>query len=84
MELQIKQKTELDARSFSEIYGSLTDTEKQVLCASIAAKTGMTRMAINYWSRGERTPRSLSTKRDIASSVKSVLGLNVSAITLFK
>lgn len=82
--MQIKQNSELDARRFHEIFASLTETERQELCADITAKTGATRMAINYWGRGLRTPRLLSAKRDIASSVKKVLGLNVSTMTLFK
>lgn len=81
--MQINTKNELDARRFPEIFKSLTDTERQALCAEIASRTGASRMAINYWGRGERTPRLLSAKRDIASSVKKVLGFNVSVITLF-
>ena len=84
MEAQSKAKKELDARRFPEIFSTLTETEKQELLADLAKNTGATRMAINYWVRGERTPRLLSTKRAIASSVKKVLNLNVSTISLFR
>ena len=84
MEMQIKQKSELDARRFTEIFSTLNDTERQVLCEAIAKKTGASKMAISYWNRGERKPRLLSTKRAIADAVKSSLGLNVSVITLFQ
>lgn len=82
--MQSKVNSTLDARRFPEIFKSLTNTERQELCAEISAKTGASRMAINYWGRGLRTPQLLSAKRDIASSVKKVLGLNVSTMTLFK
>lgn len=81
--MQNKVNSELDARRFPEIFHSLTDTERQELCSDIIAQTGVSRMAVNLWGRGKRTPQLLSTKRTIVNSVKKVLGLKVSTMTLF-
>jgi len=81
--MQSKENKPIDARRLPEIFRSLSDTEKQELLSLITAKTGVSRMAINYWIRGERTPRTLSVKRDIADAVKKVVGVRVSTITLF-
>lgn len=81
--MQSNENKPLDARRFPEIFNSLTVTQQQELCESIIKLTGFTRMAITHWSKGNRTPKSLSTKRDIVRAFRQSLGIRTSTVTLF-
>lgn len=73
-----------DARSFPEIWATLSSDEKDELVYElIRTKCCKTRTAILMWARGERRPSNALTRDVIARSIGKTLGLRVFGTTLF-
>ena len=73
-----------DARSFPEIWATLSAGEKDDLVYElIKAKCCKTRTAVGMWGRGDRQPGNNLTRDVIAKSIGKVLGLKVHSATLF-
>ena len=82
--MQRKEEISNDARSFPEIWATLSVGEKDDLVYElIKAKCCKTRTAIGMWGRGDRQPGNNLTRDVIARSVNKVLGLKVHSATLF-
>ena len=73
-----------DARSFPEIWATMSAGEKDDLVYELLkSKCCKTRTAIGMWGRGDRQPSNNLTRDVIAKSIGKVLGLKVHSATLF-
>lgn len=73
-----------DARSFPEIWATMSAGEKDDLVYELLkSKCCKTRTAIGMWGRGDRQPSNNLTRDVIARSIGKVLGLKVLSSTLF-
>lgn len=75
-------KEDLDARTFPQIWETLTPAEQEELRDRLTRNGDCTRMTLFNWTRGVR-PISLAMRRKVASAMNKYLGLNVSHLTLF-
>lgn len=80
--MQMYNKNDFDARSFPQIWETLTPAEQMELRFQLTRNGDCSRTSVFHWSKGV-TPVSLGMRKKVASVMKSVLGLNVSHLTLF-
>ena len=80
--LQMYSENNLDARTFPEIWETLTLAEQEELRDRLTRYGDCTRMTLFNWTKGVR-PISLAMRRKVAAAMNKYLGLNVSHITLF-
>ena len=82
--MQSKEKDSIDARSFPEIWATLSLNERDELVYSlIRNKCCTTRQAIYYWASGKKAPRNLLLRDTVAKAVGKVTGSRIVASTLF-
>lgn len=82
--MQSKEKIPTDARSFPEIWATLTVDEKEELVYELLkTRCCTTRTAINQWGRAVRRPANLLTQEAVAKAINKILGLHVHRTTLF-
>lgn len=72
-----------DARTFSEIWNSLSDVERVQLQDAIIRKTGASSNTFWFWKNGRSIPASRTDRRNIAREVSNFLGYPVHDATLF-
>ncbi len=75
-------KETIDARTFPEIWETLSPAEQSELRFQLTRNGDCSRTAVFMWSKGVM-PKSLSVRKKVASTIKSILGLNVRHLTLF-
>lgn len=75
-------KENIDARTFPQIWETLTSSEQQELRFQLTKNGDCSKTSVFYWSKGV-TPASLGMRKKVAAAMKSYLGLNVSHLTLF-
>ena len=73
---------DIDARTFPEIWKSLTPAEQSELRYMIIKSAGCTRQSVHNWSKGSY-PIYRDKRVKVASVVSSLLKCNVSHMTLF-
>ena len=76
-------KETIDARTFPEIWKSLSSAEQSELRDRLTRSGDISRTALYYWSLGKKTPASLGNRRRVAVAINKFLGYNVSHLTLF-
>lgn len=82
--MQSKKEIPNDARSFPQIWATLSAGEKDDLVYElIKAKCCKTRTAIGMWGRGDRQPSNALTRDTIAKVIGKTLGLHVFSSSLF-
>lgn len=81
--MQSKENSTTDARTFPEIWKSLTQYEQRNLRADIVHATKCTTVTIYRWQTGENTPSSQPAKDKVAQVVSKFLGRKCFAHTLF-
>ena len=72
-----------DARTFPEIWNSLTSGEQLDLRDLILEKTKATSNTFWFWKKGASMPASRTDRRTIARVVSTFLNVNASEHTLF-
>lgn len=72
----------IDARTFPQIWVSLTPFEQTSLNSLLQDKLGVSRMSVYNWATGKTRPI-MYVRKGIAQVVKNALGINVSFQTLF-
>lgn len=72
-----------DARTFSEIWNSLSDVDRVQLQDAIIRKTGASSNTFWFWKNGRSIPASRTDRRSIAREVSNFLGYPVHDATLF-
>ena len=73
-----------DARSFPEIWATLSEDERDNLSLELfKKKCCRTRQAIFYWAKGERAPINQLVRDTVAQIVGKMLGAKVFPQTLF-
>ena len=72
-----------DARTFHEIWESLTAAQAADLRESILSKTGASSNTFWFWKTGTSSPASRNDRRTIARLVTATLGIAVHEATLF-
>ena len=82
--MQSNKEKMIDARSFVEIYRSMTDNEKALLRDSLMQSLGVTYQTIWNWATGKCVPAIPGVKKQISKSVNLVLNVKTSVDTLFK
>lgn len=80
--MQNNTQNQLDARTFPEIWETLTQAEQEEIRDRLTRNGDCTRMSLFNWTKGVR-PNSLALRRKVAAIMNKYLGLNVSHITLF-
>lgn len=80
--MQDYEKSNNDARTFQEIWKSLTPAEQSELRFMLIKSTGCTRQSVANWSKGAY-PIYRDKRLKVAYAVNSLLKLNVSHLTLF-
>lgn len=75
-------KTVIDARTFQEIWRSLTPVEQGHLRYQLIRDTTYTRQAINAWANGS-VPINKMARVAVAKVVNRVLGINTTHTLLF-
>lgn len=75
-------KESIDARTFPQIWETLTPAEQAELRYQLTRNGDCSRTTVFNWSRGV-SPVSIGLRKKVASTMRSALGLNVSHITLF-
>lgn len=82
--MQSKEKIPTDARSFPEIWATLTVDEKEELVYELLkTRCCTTRTAIRQWGRAVRRPANILTQETVAKAIHKVLGIRVLRTTLF-
>ena len=81
--MQSKQEKTTDARTFVEIYQSLSRSEREWLIYKINTTVGVTRQSVWQWGKGICQPLGISAKRDVAKIVSSMLNIKTSPTILF-
>jgi len=77
------EKENIDARTFPQIWNSLTATEQAELRDRLMRTGDISRTALFNWSKGKTSPASIGNKRRVAAAINKFLGYNVSHLTLF-
>ena len=72
-----------DARTFSDIWNSLSDVERVQLQDAILRKTGASSNTFWFWKNGRSIPASRTDRRTIAREVSAILGIPVHDAALF-
>ncbi len=75
-------KETIDARTFQEIWKSLTNAEQSELRYELTKNGECSRTSLYNWSKGV-APINVNLRRKVASTMGRILGLRVSATTLF-
>ena len=82
--MQIRQKNPTGARTFPEIWASLTADEREELHYQlIKSRCTTTRQTVWNWASGKKRPFSVLISNEIAKCVTKVTGKRVIANTLF-
>lgn len=82
--MQSKENKSNDARSFPEIWGTLTSEQREDLTLRLYnAKCCKTRQTVWAWSIGKRRPQSPIIKDAVAKAVEKTIGRRVFGATLF-
>lgn len=83
-QMQMYQEKTLETRSLPEIYGSLTNTQKEDLAyALVTARCTKTRQTIWNWCTGKTAPQSPLVRNEVAKCVGRIIGARVMPGTLF-
>jgi hypothetical protein len=72
-----------DARTFAEIWNSLSDVERTQLQDAIIRKTGASSNTFWFWKNGKAVPASRTDRRIIAREVATFLGIPIHDSVLF-
>lgn len=80
--MQEYKKSGIDARTFPEIWKSLTPAEQSELRDALMKKFSITRQAVYNWSTGA-SPFYRPARVAAAEVIKKTFGYNVSHLTLF-
>ncbi len=80
--MQRYNKETLDARTFQEIWNSLSPEEQSDLRYELTKNGECSRTSLYNWSKGV-APINVSLRRKVASTMGRILGLRVSHTTLF-
>lgn len=75
-------KESTDARTFPQIWETLSVAEQSNLRYELTKSGDCSRVSIYNWSKGT-CPISVGLRKKVASTINRTLGLNVSHITLF-
>ena len=82
--MQSKQINSTDARSFPQIWATLSKDERDDLSLMFfQKKCCLTRQAVHYWGKGEKSPRNPLVRDTVAQIVSKKLGVKVYPQTLF-
>lgn len=82
--MQSKEKITTDARTFKEIWESLTPDDQEELRIDIfKARCCTTRQAIYYWATGKKAPSHPLIRTNVAKVVGNFIGKKVFPATLF-
>lgn len=76
-------KESIDARTFPQIWKSLTPAEQSELRDRLTRTGDISRTALFNWSTGKTSPASIGNRRRVATAINKFLGYNVSHLTLF-
>ena len=82
-EQQRKEKEQYDARTFPEIYMSLSRIQQSELRDNIIRLTGASRVAVYFWSIGRTIPQRSADRQAVSESIKKVLHIMVPPHILF-
>lgn len=80
--MQVYEKSDIDARTFPQIWETLTSAEQAELRDALIKKTSCTRQSIFNWSNGT-SPIYRDIRVKVADTIKKTFGFNVSHLTLF-
>lgn len=73
-----------NTRTFPEIWGALTGTQRDDLCIKLfQRKCAKSRQGIIYWGKGQRKPANPLVRDAVADVVSKFLGERCLAATLF-
>lgn len=75
-------KENIDARTFPEIWETLTPAEQSELRFELTKNGESSRTSIYNWSKG-KCPINVALRKKVADKMNKTLGLNVSHLTLF-
>lgn len=82
IKMQSKQNSDIDARTFPQIWETLTPAEQGELRFQLTRNGDCSRVTVYNWSKG-MCPASIGLRKKAASTMGKFLGKNVSHITLF-
>ncbi len=80
--MQIYKKSDIDARTFPQIWRMLNSAEQAELRDALMKEFSITRQAINNWTHGS-SPIYRPMRVATAKVIKKTFGYNVSHLTLF-
>lgn len=75
-------KDSIDARTFSQVWCSLSPAMQAELRCELTGKGECTRQAVWAWTKGV-TPRSLATRKRVERILNNYLRIHTSHLTLF-
>ena len=80
---QRNKKETYDTRTFPEIYSSLNHLQQMELRNEIISRTGVSRVTVFNWSKGDRVPQYSGIRRIVSECVKKVVGVHAPQHMLF-
>lgn len=81
-EIQNYNKDSIDARTFPQIWGSLSSAQQSFLRYQLTRGGFCSRATVWNWSQGVK-PVSLATRKKVSQVLNSSLGVNTTHLTLF-
>lgn len=81
--MQSKENSSTDARTFPEVWETLTRAERRTLKVELVKAMGCTTNAVWFWSKGTYSPNSKLDRDKVAQVVSKFLGRRCFAHTLF-
>ena len=82
-EEQRKEKEQYDTRTFPEIYSSLNHLQQMDLRDEIISRTGVTRVTVFNWAKGDRVPQYKGIRNIVSDCVKKITGIRSPQHILF-
>lgn len=81
--MQSNKTISIDARTFPEIWETLSAPERSDLRVATISKIRCSDVTFYNWAKGATSPMSYPVKREVASVIKSTLGITVPPNLLF-
>lgn len=81
--MQSNKQKPIDARTFVQIYQSMSRNQRQTLQLTIIDRLGVTHQTIWNWGTGKYQPVIPLMKNIVSKAIESVLGVRTTPQTLF-